>query len=912
MSFARLFRIWHQRIRSAFRKDAVDGEVAAELAFHYEQLVREYSGDGMPLEDARRAARRALGNMALLEEQCRDHRGVTWFHDLRQDLAYGLRVLRRAPGFAVIAVASLALGIGANGAILGAIDHVLFGALPFPNADRLVLIRTVPPEQPARTNNAALLDYVTWKERSRSFEAIGASLADNRDFELGGNDPAQRLNGVLATPSLFSALGVSPLLGRVLSEDDAPIDAPGRVIVLSHALWVQRFASDPNILGRQLRLNGINISVVGVMPPGFRYPDGRAEYWAPLAINRIQLQGSSRFYIVAARRKAAVTIQQAEAELQGIAAQLGRELPLRHKDWGVRLQSIRSALYGWTLAPLLALQSAVALILLIACANVAGLLLARGTARGPEIALRMALGAGRGRIVRQLLAEGVPLSMMGGLLGIVVAWWGVRGLVVVRPPLGAPAIDDLDMGPRMLVLIGMLAVVTPLLFGIAPALATVKPGRTAPFDEMTGIRGVPRRQRYLRGALVAAQISMALMLLVGAGLLLNSFVRLAGRELNFDPRGLLTFEYRIRPAEFMRPLGSYRGFPYFEISPPPSQAMQRMYERLQTVPGVESVAAITQRPLNSILVPTMPVITDTGPGAGDSDSGPRTAAYFLVTPNFFATMKAPWSAGRDFDARDVVSAPWVAVVNETMARTFWPGENAIGKRFRLDTVPEEQPREVVGVVRDIPLSQAQSEPRPVIYASYLQQPSRYRGPWANMFGEMTFVLRSAGGAMELVPATRAAIREVDPKRPVTAMTPIAFDLELGLRRRRPFAMVFGSFAAVATLLAAIGVYGVMAYSVAQHTREIGIRRALGATWRHVVGMVGRQAIVVVGAGVTAGLVGALLLTRLIETQLWGVTPTDPATFSAVSLLLALVALLACVAPLRRAVRVDPTIALRCE
>jgi putative ABC transport system permease protein len=392
----------------------------------------------------------------------------------------------------------------------------------------------------------------------------------------------------------------------------------------------------------------------------------------------------------------------------------------------------------------------------------------------------------------------------------------------------------------------------------------------------------------------------------------NSFLRLAGRDLNFDPRGLLLAEYRIQPAEFMRPVGSYRGFPYYEISPLASQAMQRMYERLRTVPGVESVAAITQRPLNSILVPTMTVITDAVPEPGVNDSGPRTAAYFLVTPNFFSTMKAPWSAGRDFDARDVQSAPWVAVVNETMARTFWPGEDPIGKRFRLDTVPEEHPREVVGVVRDIPLSQLQTEPRPVIYASYLQQPSRYRGPWANMFGEMTFVLRSSGQAFEVVPATRAAMLEVDPKRPVTSLLPLGFDLELGLRRRRPFAMVFGSFAAVAMLLAAIGVYGVMAYAVAQHTREIGIRRALGATWLHVVSMVGRHAIVVVGAGMTAGLAGALMLTHLIETQLWGVTPTDPATFAAVSALLALVALLACVAPLRRAVRVDPTVALRCE
>jgi putative ABC transport system permease protein len=910
MSIAHLARIWQQRFRSLFRRGSLDAELTRELSFHFEELVKEQLAEGQSLPEARRAAHRALGNVAVLEEQCRDQRRVNWLHDLHQDLIYGCRMLRKTPGFTAVAVASLALGIGANVAILRAFDRVLLDGLPFPDAERLVIVRTIPLDAPGQTTNASLPEFAAWRDRNRSFEAIGASIADSRDFGAEGDFVVERIGGQLFTPGVLSALGTQPMMGRFFTVDDTELDRPA-VVVISHRLWIRRFEADPNVVGRVILLNGVPTSIVGVMPQDFLYLDRRADYWAPLPVRGVQLRGSPRFYVVLARLKATVTLQQAEADLTAIGADLARDFPDQNKGWGVRLQPIRHALFGWTLRPLLILQAAVALLLLIACANVAGLLLARGTVRGPEIALRMSLGAGRGRIIRQLLAEGVLLSLLGGALGIIVAWWGLRGFVVMSPPLGAPVIGELGLNARMFGVIALVALTSPLVFGLAPALASSKPDARGQLNALAREMRTPHHQ-HVRGALVAAQVGMALILLIAAGLLVNSFLRLAQRDLNFEPRGLLTFEYRIPAQEFLRPIGSVRGYPLYEITRPPSLLMERVYDRLRRVPGARSVAGISHRPLNSLLVPAMTVKVEGQTIATDAERARRTVTYFLVTPNFFATMGASFVSGRDVDARDVRSAPWVAVINETAARWLWPGEQPIGKRFTLDTVPDDQSREVVGVVRDIPLSQIQTDSRPVIYASYLQQPGRYRGPWANMFGQMTFVLRGSRTAMELAPAARKAVAEIDPNRPLANVAPVMLDLELGLRRRRPLALVLSGFALAATLLAAIGVYGLMAYSVTLRTREIGIRTALGASPRDVTMMVGRQAVVLVTIGLGAGLAGSVAWTQLIASQLWDVSPTDPLTFLGVSLLLVAVAIVASILPVRKALRVDPTVALKYE
>jgi len=886
-----------------------------EITFHFEQLVQEKIAEGMALKEARLAAQRVLGNVPLLEDQCRDQRRVAWLQDLWQDVKYGVRMLRQNPGFTLVAVCSLALGIGANSAILGALRTTLFAKVPFPDGDRLVLLRTYPEWNPALNNSASIPDYIAWKLQSRSFESMGASIADHsRDFgaEEDGR-PAERIEGQGFAPSLFAVLGVHPILGRTFTEEEAEIDNPAPVMVISHRLWQRRFGGDPGVLGKQVRLSGASLTIIGVMPPDFHYPLEEIEYWVPLGITHFQLQGSARFFAVAARLKPGVTMQQAQAEMDGIAAHLAHDFPDRHKGWRIRIQTLRDAWYGWMKTPLATLEGAVALVLLIACANIAGLLLARGTARRPEIVMRMALGAGRGRVVRQMLTESVLLSLIGGALGTFVAWGALRALLQMNPPLAGQRITDVVVDLPLLALLGLLSVVTGLIFGLGPAIACFQLDLAGPLKESTRSAGSPYRRNRLQSTLVMLQIASALVLLIGSGLLINSFVRLAGFDLNFDPAGLLTFEYRIPQQQYVRNVGVFQGAPYSAIDPSPTPAIQRVYERLRTMPGPESVAGISQPPVNSLLLNTMSFSIEERPMPQSAeDRNAFRAVYFLVTPNFFSTMKTRMVRGRDLNDFDTESASWVAIVNETMARRFWPGEDPIGKRLTLAVVSGERPREIVGVVSDIPTRRDRAEPQPVIYASYLQQSPAYRGPIANMFGQMTFLLRTSADPMSLVPAARSAVADVDPDHAITRIQTMEQYWGGGMRDKSILAAVLGVFAFVATLIAAIGIYGVMAYAVEQRTREIGIRMALGASPKKILALIGGRAAILISSGVALGLAGSAMLSQLIASQLWGIQPTDPATFTGVSLLLIAVAVLASFVPARRAIRIDPTEALRAE
>ncbi len=896
MTLTRLARILRQRLRSLWRKDLADAELGQEFAFHLEQLVNEHVAAGMTLQAAHRQARRELGNIPLLEEQCRDQRRVHWLRDLCQDSLHGLRMLRQNPGFTIVAGMSLALGIGANTAILGVMQKVLLGNLPFRDADRLVIIRTFPLDAPARQDNASAPQYLAWKEQAAGFESMGASLPQEKDFEAQEGSPAERIPGQGFAPALFHVLGAQPLLGRLFTEEEGQIDQAAHVIVLSYRLWQKHFGADPNILHQRILLSGVTTEIIGVMPLEFHYPIEETQYWIPLSLSRIQLRGTANFFTVTARLKPGASIQQVQAGLDAIAAQRARDFPQLEQGAGVRVQPFREAALGWARRPLLTLEGAVVLVLLIACANVAGLLLARGSARAPELAMRAALGAGRGRIVRQLLAESLLLSTIGGALGIAVAWVTTRSLIAMAPPPGGLPVswtgDPSGLDIRVLGWTGLISVLTGLIFGAGPALASA--------------RGASSRLRsqWVQPALVAAQIALALVALTGSGLLMKSFLRLAGHDLNFQPDGLLSFEFRMPIERYMHLIGSYNGYPYSENSPPPALTMQRLHNRLREIPGATSVAGISFPVLDSLLLPNLTFRVEGSERAG-------RAEYFLVTPNLFATLGAPLERGRDFDVRDGPSSPWVAIVNETAARQFWPGADPVGKRFRLDIVPDEQPREVIGVVRDIPVQRRQSSPRPVVYTSYLQQPARYRGPWDNMFGQMTFLLRTPGDPMSLLPEARSAAAEIEPAIPLSKIQRLE---RVGASERefRNYALVVSLFAMTAMVLAAIGIYGVMSYAVARRTREIGIRIALGAHALHVTGLVGRYAVRPVAAGLILGLAGSLAVTRLIASQLWGVDPFDLATFAGVLLVLICVAGMACLIPGKRAIQVEPTVALRSE
>jgi putative ABC transport system permease protein len=906
----RVLRIARQRLRAIARPRRLDAELEQELALHIDQLVRENIAAGMPQSEARLAARRTLGNAAALAERCRDERRVNWFQDLRLDVVYGLRMLRKNAAFTTVVVMSLALGIGANTAVIGVADAIRRDAVPLPDADRLVTIRRARLDNPAETSGSSVRDYLTWTARARTFDALEISLSAPRD--LGAEEPAiaaERITGLSVSRGLLPALGIRPLKGRLFDETDAPANAePAPVVVISWRLWQTRYGSDPDILNRQIRVDKVPRTIVGVMPRDVEYIFPRADCWVPMRIDSDQQSGTARFFSITGRLKPGVSLAQAQGDLSAIAAQLASEVPDHNRGLGVQVMLLRDALYGWTKEPLATLGAAGALVLFVACANVAGLLLSRTAARQREVAMRFAIGAGRARIIRQLLTESVLLSCAGGAFGLIVAWCGIRGLVAMSPPFSSPPIADVSLSVRMLAITGALSMLTGVAFGLAPAWIASQTNPIGPIKDAEASSGADRRQ-LARTGLVAAQLAMAVILLSAAGLLVKSFVRLTGRELNFDPVGLLTFE--ARTAVTQRPLGLLNGFGYFQIESEPAQAFSDIYDRLRALPGVESAAGISYVHVDSLLLPVMDVAVG-GTGSADRNRRGLRAVYFLVTPNLFRTMRTPLLQGRDIDESDTRARPWVAVVNQAAARLFWPSLDPIGRRLTIDIVPEEQTREVVGVVPDIPVRHGETTAQPVIYASYRQQPSRYRGPFGGMFGQMTFMLRGPSDPSTLVPGARRAVAEIEPNRPISAIFTAAQRLRIGMVRRRYYAFLVSLLAVVAAMLSAIGVYGVMAYSIGQRTREIGIRKALGAGTPQIVALVGRRALALGAVGLLAGSGAALLLSRLLVSQLWGITPTDPATYATVALLLMAVTVLACLGPIRRAIGVDPAVALRCE
>jgi predicted permease len=906
LKFTRLKRVALLRLRSLLREDRAEAELAGEFAFHLEQLVRENLAEGMSSTEAYTAARRKLGNVTLLEEQCRDQRRVSWLRDLKQDVLHSLRMMRKSPGFTVIAAGSLALGIGANTAILGVADAMLFGNLPYRDADRLMMIRTYSSDNPSQNSNASLPDFFALQDGTHSFESIGCSLADqknlgavNRQANPDATVP-ERIFGQGWSPGLFETLRAEPLLGRTFTDADYHRGPPS-VVILSYRLWQRRFGADPKILGTHITLNGASTEIIGVMPPDFRFAEERPEYWVPMPIVRSPLQAGVRYFIVVARLRKGVTVEQAQADVDRVGAQLAADFPDTHTGWGVRMQPLREALFGWTRPAIFTLEAAVVMVLLIACANVAGLLLAHGASRRQEMAMRAALGAGRLRIVRQLLVESLMLSSLGGLLGVAIAWAALRALPAINPPPNAPRLEAIPLNLHMLLLTGLTSVAVGLLFGIGPAWSALRQDLTAALKES----GRLRSRQQLRSALVAVQIAIAFVLLIGSGLLLKSFARLAGRELNFDPHGLLTFEFRLPTWQFQRIIGSYQGSPATAVDPATAPKFERILDRLRALPGAESVAGISYPPVNSLIVATMTVTVE----GARADSG--ETSYFMVTPHFFETMKTPILRGREFEERDTPGAPWTAVVNETAAARLWPGEDPIGKRFTGDSGVDDRPREVIGVVRDIPTGSRQIEPSPVIYVSYLQQPARSRLPWSNMRGQMTFLVRGANPA-SLAQAAQKAVAEIDPNIPLANIAPMEKYTGEYTGGMLYYTAALAAFAVLATLLAAIGIYGVMSYQVAQRTHEIGIRMALGARPFQVFRVVGGRTIVLVATGLALGLAGALGVTRLLASQLWQVTPTDPAAYTGALLLVAAVAALSCIGPLRRCVQIDPVRALRGE
>lgn len=838
---------------------------------------------------------------------------------LWQDLLYGVRMLAKKPGFTAVAALSLALGIGANTIVFSLIDTTLLRPLAFPEPSRLMVVWTVPLQHLDQRNSVSASSYFAFRDRNSSFEAIGAfnGATGNVGAEQNGA-PAERINGQGFTPSMFNVIGVKPQFGRIFTDAEDQVDNAAPVVLISDRFWKSHFNGDRNVLGKTMIMDKAPVTVIGVMPPNFNFFQDDADYWSPLPIGRLQSLSKQGFLIIIGRLKRGVPMKQADAEMKGIAAQLASGDPERHQGTTAQVQSLQEAAYGGLQSPLLILQGAVAFVLLIGCANVAGLMLARAASRRTEMAVRTALGAGRMQIVRQLVTESIPLSILGGILGVFLAWGGLRLFVAVAPP-GFPRLQEISLDPRVLGFTAIIAVLTAIVFGIAPAVQASKPDLVASLKESgrSGTDSVARQ--HLRSGMVTVQIALALILLIGAGLMINSFVRVQSTNVGADPKGLLTFEFRFPQGEAIKPYSRYRGMGLWDVSPLTGLTYERVLDRLQGLPGVASAAGINRPPLNGGGI-SMPFLIEGRPapppsdasGGGSQEQG-QQANYFAVTRNFFATMKIPIVRGRDFNAQDTAASPLVIIINQTMAQRFFPNEDPIGKRLTLDFVPDEKPRQIVGIVGDTVINRLQKQQQTsIMYVPHLQQTPRWMGPFWNDRAVMYFVLRTAGDPMSLVPAVRHAVAEVDPNKPAANIRTVEQYLDQQVQYLRLYILLLGVFGAIAAVLAAIGIYGVMAYSVAERTREIGIRMALGAGARDVLGLIVRQALILISLGLVIGLAGSFALTRVIKSALYGVTATDPATFIGVSLLLTLVALLACLIPTRRAVAVDPTVALRYE
>lgn len=831
---------------------------------------------------------------------------------LRRDLRYAIRSLRRTPGFTLVAIVSLALGIGANTAIFSVVNGVVLTSPPYGDPNRLVVLWTVPPHHPEDYGSVSVPQYVFWKRASRSFQSMGAiDIRYTVNLGAAGEIVAERIDGHRCSAAMFRTLAVQPELGRYYTDDE---DQPGAspVAVISDRLWKRRFRSDPKVLGTTLRMDGVKTTIIGVMPPGFGGPldSEDPDFFIPFAFTNTQLQGRVHWIVVAARLKPGMTVERAQAEMKTLFAAFAQAHPDRDKGWGVRVESIETAAVGWLGRILLVLQVAVGFVLLIACSNVAGLMLARASSRRKEIAIRSALGGGRWQIARQMLAESLLLALCGGAAGVSLAFAGLRPLIAISPD-WFPRLQSIVINWHVLGFTAAVSLVTGLVFGIAPAFQSAKSGTSESLKD--GGRGATAGQGHhrVRSALVIIELALAVVLLIGAGLTVNSFLRLQRVDYGCDPKGLMTFQVRLPRTQYVKETGIVGGFPTVDVDPAVPVFFNSVLRSVAGIPGVEAAAGSTYIPLGG--APSYSFVIEGHGISSESEAEANTAAFYPVTAKYFAAMKIPLLRGRAFTPQDNAAGPWVAVISQTMARRYWPGADPIGRRFTITGANVgEQPREVVGVVGDVRRTRRDRELRPAVYIPQEQQLLHTQGRFVDNMLQMTFVLRTPGNATRLSAAIRDAVARVDRNQPVFEIRTEEQFLDLQVQDSRYYMLLLAVFACVALALAAVGIYGLVAYAVTQRTNEIGIRMALGATAGSVLRMVLRQGTWLIAVGLGLGLAASSWLTRFLQAQLWGVTPTDTDTFIGISVILAATALAACVVPARRASRVDPMVALRHE
>jgi putative ABC transport system permease protein len=874
------------RLRALFRRKTVEAELDDELRLHFDFSVQKYERSGLSREEALRRARLEFGGMGQVKEECREARGVHFMEELFQDVRYGLRMLRKSPGFTAVALLTLALGIGANTAIFSVVYGVLLRPLPYKDSDRLIVLNETTPK--VGQVSVSYPNFLDWRSGNRSFSQMAAVAGVS--FNLAGVDQPENINGEAVSPYFLSMLGVRPILGRdfAASEEKA---GTVPVALLSYQLWQSHLGGSASALGRTINLNGKSFTIIGVLPPDFVCVD-KTDIMVPIGVwltgnSDANSRGDRGDMAAIGRLGPGVSFAQAQAEMQAIAARLAISYPGPNDQFSAALRPIREVFVGEIRPAILILFGAVLFVLLIACANVANLFLMRGAARTREIALRIALGATRGRIVRQMLAESFVLAFLGGLLGLAVSIAGIRGLARLIPMDGMSG-GAVNMNGMVLLFAAAAVVVSAFMFGLVPAMNLTKPDVQPELKEGGRSASSGTGQNRLRGLLAAGEVAVALILLVGAGLMVKSLYRLLAVDPGFKTDRILTMEMQLRSAQYSK-------------DPAILNFWQQVLYRVRALPGVESAALGTVVPLTDSH--SRSDITIEGMALPKPGSFPHPDGH-SVSPGYLRTLGVPLLRGREFTDADQQNSPLVGMVNAAVARQFFPNQDVLGKRFMFGHPSTDPPKwiTIVGVAADTKLYGLANPARLEVYLPLRQSVLR----------NMDLVVKSAADPAALTSSIRGAIASIDKDQPIFAIATMQELVNSSISTQRITLILLGLFSALALILAAIGIYGVISYSVAQRTHEIGIRMALGADGGGVLRMILAQGVKIAGAGVGTGILASFGLTRLMTKLLYSVSSADPITFAAVAIVLVVVAMLACYIPARRALRVDPIIALRYE
>ncbi len=873
-----------------FHRRHWDEERTRELEAYLETETEDNIARGMSPEDAQRAAHRKLGNRALIREEIYRSNSIGFLEVLWQDLRFGWRMLVKNPGFAVIAVLTLALGIGANTAIFSVLNATLIRPLPYPNASRLVMVWESRLPDLDKQNVTSPATFLNWERNNRVFEAMAICFNDT-GILTGGAAPEQvAMQDV--SPNLFSLLGVNAAIGRVFVPAQDGTDGADSVAVLSFELWQRRYGSDPNILGSRITVDDKPRTVIGVMPRGFQFFVKQGsfyqkppELWVPMNLTGERATGHGRYLQAVGLLRPGVTLKQAQSSMTNLARQMAADDPNAMKNWTVNLVPLRAQLVGDVAPGLRYLQAAVGLVLLIACANVATLFLGRAAARRHEIAIRIAVGAGTQRVARQILTESCLIAGLGALVGLLLAWASTRALLNLAPANLIP-LEGVSMDVRVLAFTTLVALATGVLFGTVPAVQAARTVPREPLNEGTRTGSGSLHRSRARSSFVVAEVALALTLLAGAGLLIRSLSRLMSVDPGFNPKNVLTASVQLPNAKYEK--DERRG-----------QFYAQLLARLRQLPGVRAASADAFLPFAGIIA---------GTGVDVEGRPPLPMAekpvidVTLVAPQFFETMGIPLLQGRTFTENEGVEVSHKVVISQAMARKLWPDESSIGKHVTIYMKRDNVPSEVIGVVGDVKHAGLDEDARGTAYWPYPEL----------AFAFMTVVVRTEGDPLALAPALRATVLSMDKDQPVADVRTMEDLLSASLARTRFATALMAVFAGMALLLAVLGIYGVVTYIVEERTREIGIRVALGASYRGVIGLLLKQGMRLALLGIVIGTIVSLGLTRLLVKLLFGTRPADPLTFTAVVFGLAAVALAACYLAARRAAQVEPMTALRWE